>query len=313
LLQKIALLQQRARLVKKIRAFFDTRSYLEVDTPLLGTATNTDIHIQSIRARACNQNLYLQTSPEFAMKRLLAEGSGSIFQICHAFRDEEKGRRHHPEFTLLEWYSLGFDYVALMDQMEQLINELFGESLSYTRISYFECFQRYLGLDLQRASLYDFRAQVSEHVAGVDVLQLSQADCMDLLISQVIGKQFSGFTFVYDYPAEQASLARISRGNPLVAERFELFYRDMELANGFTELTHAAEQRARFEQDNQFRAESGLTPYPVDEDFLQALEQGLPECAGVALGLDRLLMVLLQLDRLSEVLVLDPQPVVAGT
>jgi len=138
-------------------------------------------------------------------------------------------------------------------------------------------------------------------------LQLSQTDCMDLLISQVIAKQFNGFTFVYDYPAEQASLARIRPDNPLVAERFELFYGEMELANGFSELTHASEQRTRFERDNQFRAASGLNPYPVDEDFLQALEQGLPECAGVALGLDRLLMVQLKLDSLSDVLVLDTQ------
>ncbi|MBC8212319.1 MAG: EF-P lysine aminoacylase GenX [Gammaproteobacteria bacterium] len=294
-------------MVKKIRAFFDARDYLEVDTPLLGVSTNTDIHIQSIRASACNQPLYLQTSPEFAMKRLLVEGSGSIYQICHAFRDEEKGRTHHPEFTLLEWYSLNFDYVALMDQMEQLIGELFESSLPFTRISYFECFQRYLGLDLHTAALDQFRDQVTQHITGIDVLQLSRADCMDLLISQMIGKQFSGFTFIYDYPAEQASLARIKQSNPLVAERFELFYGEMELANGFSELTHASEQRARFERDNQTRTENGLNSYPVDEDFLQALEQGLPDCAGVALGLDRLLMVLLELNAMSAVLVLDTQ------
>ena len=301
----ISTIKSRALIYKKIRAFFDGRSYLEVDTPLLGIATNTDAHIQSITAISCGSPVYLQTSPEFGMKRLLAAGSGSIYQICHAFRDEEKGTLHHPEFSLLEWYSLGFDYVDLMTQMQELICVLFERDITFQRISFFDSFQNNLSLDIATASLTECRHCVTQHIAGIEVASLSRDDCLDLLISQVVARQFKGFTFVYDYPASQASLAKIKKGNPLLAERFELFYNDMELANGFTELTDANEQRLRFQQDNLKRINSGLDEYPVDENFLQALELGLPECAGVAIGLDRLLMVLQQLTSMKDVMTLD--------
>jgi lysyl-tRNA synthetase class 2 len=164
-----------------------------------------------------------------------------------------------------------------------------------------------LGLDLYSATLDDLRGMVLEHITGIHVQQLSEQDCLDLLMSQVIAKQFTGFTFVYDYPATQASLARIKQDNPLLAERFELFYADMELANGFSELTDVVEQRRRFDLDNTQRSAMGLPACAVDEDFLSALEQGLPDCAGVALGLDRLLMVMLEQDSIADVLVLDSQ------
>ncbi len=298
-------LQTRALIYKKTRAFFDDLGYLEVDTPLLGKATNTDFHIQSITANACSSPHYLQTSPEFAMKRLLVEGSGSIYQICHAFRDEEKGLLHHPEFSLLEWYSLGFDYQALILQMQELINFLFEQEVTFQKISYFDSFYSHLNLDLQSASLSQCRDTVLAHIAGIDVNQLSWDDCLDLLMSQVVSKQFEGFTFVYDYPASQASLARIKAGSPHLAERFELFYQDIELANGFSELTDAKQQLLRFQQDNAMREAAGLVTYPVDEDFLQALEQGLPDCAGVALGLDRVLMVKHQYESIHDVILLD--------
>jgi elongation factor P--(R)-beta-lysine ligase len=288
-------------MLKQIRAFFDARDFLEVNTPLLSISTNTDVHIQSITATVNRQTMYLQTSPEFAMKRLLVGGSGCIYQVAHAFRDEEKGRRHQPEFTLLEWYSLGFDYQQLMDQVQQLIDGFIDAPAQFEKITYHGAFKGYLQLDIDKDSDDTLRACVNTHINGVDSYLLSRADCLDLLISEVIAKQFKGFTFVYDFPSQQASLARLKPDNPKVAERFELFYQDMELANGFTELTDAREQRARFEADNQKRIESGLSPYPVDEDFLQALEQGMPNCAGVALGLDRLLMVLLQKDSIQEV------------
>ena len=298
-------IQKRALIYQKIRAFFNALHYLEVDTPLLGKSTNTDIHIQSIQATTCDRPVYLQTSPEFAMKRLLAAGSGSIYQICHAFRDEEKGRYHHPEFTLLEWYSCGFDYQALMTQLEELIGSLLDVTLPFQRMSYFECFKTHLQLDLKSASLDDCRQCVSQHIPGIDTLQLNRDDCLDLLISQVISKQFKGFTFVYDYPSSQASLSKLKQSNPDVAERFELFFNELELANGFSELTDSKEQRIRFEQDNARRVESGVQTYPIDEDFLQALEQGMPECAGVAVGLDRLLMVMFEEESLKPVLTLD--------
>lgn len=289
-------------MLKQIRAFFDARDFLEVDTPLLSISTNTDVHIQSITATVNNQIQYLQTSPEFAMKRLLANASGSIYQICHAFRDEEQGRRHQPEFTLLEWYSLGFDYQKLMHQMQDLINDLSEAQNLFSKMTYHGSFQHYLQLDIENDSDDALRACVDKHINGIDSHQLQRADCLDLLISEVIAKQFEGFTFVYDFPATQASLAKLNAENPLVAERFELFYNDMELANGFSELTNANEQRARFEMDNQLRQASGLSTYPIDEDFLAALEQGMPDCAGVALGLDRLLMVLLKKKSIQQVL-----------
>jgi lysyl-tRNA synthetase class 2 len=294
-------LQQRARLYQRIRAFFSRLDYLEVDTPLLSASTNTDIHIESIEARVCGQTQYLQTSPEFAMKRLLAADSGSIFQICHAFRDEEQGRRHRAEFSLLEWYSVGFDYQQLMDQVEALIRTIVGEQSAFQRLTYAQCFEQTLGLDIFNITLSELQQAVGRQISGIDRLSLSANDCLDLLISEVIAKRFEGYTFVYDYPAEQASLARISRQDSRVAERFELFYHDMELANGFSELIDAAEQRTRFEQDNARRVAAGRKPCPVDEDFLAALEQGMPVCAGVALGLDRLLMVLQAADSITQV------------
>jgi elongation factor P--(R)-beta-lysine ligase len=288
-------------MLKQIRAFFDARDFLEVDTPLLSTSTNTDVHIQSIRATVNRQTQYLQTSPEFAMKRLLADGSGSIYQICHAFRDEEQGRRHQPEFTLLEWYSLGFDYQQLMDQVQKLIDNISERENLFNKKTYHGCFKHYLQLDIDNDSDATLAACVKKHINGIDPEQLTRADCLDLLISEVIAKQFEGFTFVYDFPATQASLAKLNADNPDVAERFELFYNDMELANGFTELTDAREQRERFEADNLQRVETGLAPYPIDEDFLLALQKGLPDCAGVALGLDRLLMILLDRDSIQKV------------
>lgn len=295
----------RARMYQRIRAFFDAQGYLEVDTPLLGVSTNTDVHIQSVKANACNRLFYLQTSPEFNMKRLLAAGSGSIYQICHAFRDHEQGRRHHLEFTLLEWYSLGFGYFELMDQLGQLIEYLSEKYISIHRVSYFDSFNNLLGLDVCEADIEECQDCASRHVPGINAKQLKRDECLDLLISQVIAKRFTGYTFVYDYPASQASLARLKPGNSLFAERFELFYNDIELANGFSELTDARQQQQRFEQDNLMRVEQGLETIPIDEDFLQALKQGMPDCAGVALGLDRLLMIEMGEDTIGNVLSVD--------
>ncbi len=298
-------LDQRARLYRHIRAFFDALNYLEVDTPLLGISTNTDIHIQSIEASINSSTCYLQTSPEFAMKRLLVETNRSLYQICHAFRDEERGRLHHPEFSLLEWYSVGFDYLQLMDQVESLMNQLFVMSKRFSRLSYFDLFQKLLDLPIVESDRQLCRQRVKERIAGIEVNNLGKDDCLDLLMSQVISKTFDGFTFVYDYPASQASLARLRQDDSHKAERFELFYNDTELANGFSELTDAREQRQRFEQDNLLRRNQGLQPYPLDENFLMALEHGLPQCAGVALGLDRVLMILSKIDRLGPVLSLN--------
>jgi len=294
-------LKYRARVYRQIRTFFAGRNVLEVETPLLSKSSNPDPQVASMLARNQGQDLYLQTSPEFAMKRLLAAGSGSIYQICRAFREGEKGRRHHPEFTLLEWYRVGFDYQALMDEMEQLIDELSGKSNVYRRLSYQDLFLEYAGIDFLNIELAELRIACSELISGTSTSELDFDQCLDLLISLAISPQLEGYVFVYDYPISQAALARANRANPLLAERFELFYNDLELANGFSELVDARLQRGRFEKDNGRRASEGLPVYPVDNALLDALESGMPDCAGVALGLDRLLMVLLGLDSIDQV------------
>ena len=295
-------LQHRARIYRQIRAFFEAREFLEVDTPLLSRTTNTDAQIDSMRVDSQGQALYLQTSPEFAMKRLLAAGSGSIYQICHAFREAEKGRRHHPEFTLLEWYRIGYDYHALMDQMEELIDVLSEQTNIFQRLPYRDILIEYTDVDIDRMQLPEVRTRACELVPGTDTSKLDFDQCLDLLIGMVVSPRLEGYVFVYDYPVSQAALARVSRTKPMVAERFELFYNALELANGFSELIDANQQRRRFERDNSQRRARGLPVYPLDEQLLAALESGMPECAGVALGLDRLLMVLQGLDCIDQTL-----------
>ncbi len=298
----LTVIQQRARIYRQVRAFFDARECLEVDTPLLSPSTNTDANIESIKASSLGQTLYLQTSPEFAMKRLLAAGSGSIYQVCHAFREGEKGRRHNPEFTLLEWYRIGFDYQQLMDEMEMLIDDVSDELNQYQRISYRQLVLDHIGVDIDKIELLDLRERVDKLVPGTRSAELDVDQCLDLLISLIIAPEMKGYVFVYDYPVSQAALARVKMSNPTVAERFELFYNGLELANGFSELCDSPQQRQRFEKDNNRRLGAGLEPYPIDELLLSALSSGLPECAGVAIGLDRLLMVLLGKDSIDQVL-----------
>ena len=293
---------QRARLLRGIRAFFDDAGFLEVDTPLLDAAANPDPQVQPVVAQVNGRRRYLATSPEFAMKRLLAAGSGSIYQIAHAFRDEEQGRRHLAEFLLLEWYAVGFDYRQLMAQVEDLLRHLWPEAPGdFRRLGYVEAFERHAGLNPLNEPVEGLRAAAAACAPGLRSADLSRDDCLDLLMSLKVAPAFEGFTFVVDYPASQAALARLKPGDPRLAERFELYFGDLELANGFGELTDAAEQRARFEADNTRRAALGLPPCPVDEALLGALEQGLPECSGVALGLDRLLMAMTGAARIDAV------------
>ena len=236
------------------------------------------------------------------MKRLLAADSGSIFQICHAFRQGETGRRHNSEFSLLEWYRVGHDYQQLMDEMELLITTLSLHQCKFERISYKDLFRQSLSLDIDNFTLESMRTECTRRVAGTDSTQLDFDQCLDLLLGMVIAPTMRGYQFVYDYPVSQAALARVSANDGSVAERFELFFDGIELANGFSELTDADQQRARFERDNLLREERGLPRYPIDENLLAALEAGLDDCAGVALGLDRLLIVLLELDSIDQVL-----------
>lgn len=292
-------LRLRARLLARTREFFAARGVLEVDTPLLMRRGVTDPQLHSLRAELpgnAGKQGYLQTSPEFAMKRLLAAGSGDIYQICHVFRGEEQGPQHNAEFTLIEWYRLNCSLEVLMSEVDALVRELLETRAggASERISYVELFKRNLGVDPLQASLQDLRdATVALGFDERLALQLDRDGLLDLLIGARIGPGLGTQApcFVHRYPASQASLARLDSADERVALRFELYRGGIELANGFEELADARQQRARFTADQGLRAERGLPVPEIDERFLAALEQGLPQCAGVAVGFDRLVML----------------------
>lgn len=313
-------LHLRATLLARLRGYFAGQGVLEVETPLLASAGVTDPHIPSFTladsgmssGQGGDARRYLNTSPEFAMKRLLATGAGPIYQVCKAFRRGEQGRHHNPEFTLLEWYRPGFDDHRLMQDVAALLAVLaegVRELGSVEYRSYHDCFQQQLGLDPHTATAQALRDCARQHDLPV-VCGLADDDrdgWLDLLMSHSIQPQLGRGhpCFVYDYPESQAALARVRPGNPAVAERFELFIDGIELANGFHELQDADEQRARFEADLAQRRADGLEMVVIDERLLAALDAGLPACAGVALGLDRLQMVLTGETHLRDVLAFD--------
>ena len=294
-------LRLRAELLALVRRFFAERGVLEVETPLLSAATVPDLHLASLSLRleapGAPSRAYLQTSPEFAMKRLLAAGSGAIYQVCKAFRDGEAGRSHNPEFTILEWYRPGLDHFALMDEMDELLAAVLGTGPA-ERVAYGRVFERHLGIDPHRAPIADLRR--AAEACGVELAGAGPEDrdgWLQLLMSHAIEPELGRGrpSFVHDFPASQAALARVrppaEAGGVALAERFEVYARGVELANGFHELADAAEQRRRFERDLERRRDAGLPAVPIDERLLAALDAGLPDCAGVALGIDRLLML----------------------
>ena len=294
-------LQARARLLRNIREFFFAKGVMEVETPLISMAGNTDPEIQSIRA---DNGGYLRTSPEFALKRLLAAGSGDVFELGRVFRSGESGRNHNPEFTMLEWYRTGFTYHELMDEVASLVRHCGHgkfDQWPQQKLSYQQLFLKYTGLDPFTADEKELRARAKDH--GVDDIELSHKQWLDLLLSVVVQPAMPGecLTFVHDFPADQAALARVRPGNPPVAERFELYLGRTELANGYQELTDAREQKQRFNNENRQRESSGKDVYEIDQHLINALGHGLPECAGVALGVDRLLMVLSGARSINEV------------
>jgi lysyl-tRNA synthetase class 2 len=305
-------LRKRARLLNRIRGFFLDAEVLEVATPACSFHGSTAPGIASMTTRyvgpvhPAGRTLYLHTSPEFAMKRLLTAGSGPIYQICQVFRNGELGRFHQPEFTLLEWYRPGFDHYRLMDEVAALVGSVSDRPLPERRLSYAELFLEHLEIDPHRAEPSALRAHALElKVPGADTLELAGSDAwLDLLLTHCIEPRLPAgtLTFVYDYPASQAALARIRPGDPPVAERFELYLGGMELANGFHELADADEQRERFRRELAARQAQGQEPIPMDFRFLAALKAGLPDCAGVALGVDRLLMWLTGSKRIEQVL-----------
>ncbi|GAB1268008.1 elongation factor P--(R)-beta-lysine ligase [Aurantivibrio infirmus] len=292
----------RDQLYKDIRRFFARRNYLEVETPILGIGGTTDPHIQSFRTEFQDTQYYLQTSPEFFMKRLLAAGSGPIFALTKAFRQEEVGRFHNPEFTLLEWYMPGFDDHRLMEEVGEFLVSMLGLSCSF--ISYREIFQKVLGVDPHLAGLVDLKSLAKKHL-DCDWQDEDRNTWLDALFSHVIQPGLTdGIIFVFDYPASQAALAKITTAENgiKVARRFEVFVNGVELANGYWELTDAKEQEQRFHNDQQKRKELGLAEINSDDQLIQALASGLPDCAGVALGVDRLLMLKTNSPHIKDVL-----------
>ena len=303
----LANLKLRAALLEKLRAFFEARGMLEVDTPVLSYAGATDRHLASFQLEHPHSGrLYLQTSPEFPMKRLLAAGAGDIYQVCKVFRGDESGRLHNPEFTLVEWYRLGFDAHRLMQEVAELIGTLVPAAhrpVEY--LTYRDAFQQIAGFDPfttdKSACLRSLQAAGRTLLAD-DMLDLD--GWLDLVAGDLVYPQLgrNRLTFIYDYPASQAALARVRPGNPPVAERFEAFFDGFELANGFHELTDANEQRRRFVADNAWRRAQGLPEVRMDENLLSALAHGLPDCAGVALGFDRVLMLAAGVASIKEII-----------
>lgn len=310
----IEALRLRARLYATIRAFFAGRDVLEVETPVLSRAGNTDPNISSFhlefsgRTDGAPRTRWLRTSPEFPLKRLLAAGVGDCYELGRVFRDGEAGGRHNPEFTMLEWYRVGFGHHALMDETAQLVQDalaLVGRSLQYERLSYRELYSRHLGIDPLQADVPALQAALGDVV--LDPAGLTRDDWLDLLMTHRLQPAFprDQLLAVYDYPASQCALARIRADEPPVAERFELYLGPLELANGYHELLDAPEQRARFERDVAVRGARSQTAPPIDDALLAALGQGLPACAGVALGVDRLLMAMAGTDRIADVLAFE--------
>tara|TARA_R110000823_G_scaffold125385_7_gene252100 strand:+ start:23250 stop:24203 length:954 start_codon:yes stop_codon:yes gene_type:complete len=306
---KLQILQRRAQLLATIREFFATRGVLEIDTPLLCSSSVTDPALEPLlveRGVSVCAPRFLQTSPEYAMKRVLAMFGEPVFQICKAFRDGEAGARHNPEFTLLEWYRPGFDHHQLMAEVAGLVVHCIGERPLH-KYAYRELFVAELGVDPMTATATTLASVAAEHV-DTGNLDGDRDMWLDLLMSHVIEPRLAGrgMCCVFDYPASQAALARnVPAGDVEVGQRFELYVDGLELANGYCELADAAEQRRRFEADNARRSERGQPVRAVDEQLLAALEYGLPDCSGVALGVDRLLMLAVGSADIREVLAFD--------
>lgn len=300
----------RAQLLASIRSFFAERDVMEVDTPIVASAGVSDPHLSNATTRLSwgalrDTELYLQTSPEYAMKRLLAAGSGCIYQIAKVIRDDEIGKLHNPEFTLLEWYRVGFDDRMLIDEVDELLQRTL-ECRPAERISYQQLFIDQLAIDpLTKQGCEQLKSWLVAQDIGDWIASETDDDvllqlAMSHFIEPNIGQDRP--TVVYDFPASQAALARLDASNPEVARRFEVYFQGVELANGFYELTDHKEQAERFTLDNRLRAKLGKPKAVIDEKLLAALKSGLPDCAGVALGIDRLLMLKWQASDIDEVM-----------
>ena len=298
----------RAKLLAEIRRFFTDRGLLEVETPVLSEFGVTDVHLATFSTEFISpfgeqsKTLWLSTSPEYHMKRLLAAGSGPIFQIGKVFRNEEAGNRHNPEFTMLEWYRPHFDMYRLINEVDDLLQQILecppAESMSYQF-----AFQQYVGLDPLSADLSELAEKAKKHqLIGAE--NENRDTLFQFLFSTVVEPQIGQEVpvVVYHFPASQAALAQISSEDLRVAERFEFYYKGLELANGFHELSDAREQLRRFQQDNLQREKMGLPVRAIDTRLLAALQAGIPNCSGVALGVDRLLMIAMGTESIKDVI-----------
>ena len=305
--------QKRASILQEIRQFFAERNVVEVETPALSQGTVTDVYLDALTCKynflaesnsEQSTDLFLQTSPEFHMKRLLASGYGCIYSIAKAFRHEEAGRYHNPEFTMLEWYRIGFDQFELMSEVADLLKLVIGGDKAKFS-SYQDMFIETISVDPLIATFDELVEILNKHDKAADwLIEMNDVDLLLQFIFTEIIEPTIGVNepmFIYDFPIAQASLAKRSIDDPRVAQRFECYFRGIELVNGFNELTDASEQVARFEQDNAKRKQQGLAVKPIDGNFIAALNHGLPQCSGVALGIDRLVMLVLDIQDISEV------------
>jgi len=311
-------LRLRAALNATLRTFLEQRGVVEVETPVMSVAGNTEPNIASFslafsgRTEGGPRTRWLRTSPEYPLKRLLAAGFGDCYELGRVFRDGEAGGRHNPEFTMLEWYRVGWNHLRLVDEVAELVNAslaLVGRSAGLVRMRYRDLYRERLGLDPMTASELELRAALGD--VSIDPNGLTRDDWLDLLMTHRLQPGFAPDTLlaVIDYPATQCALARVSPGDSAsggypVAERFELYLGPLELANGYHELADPDEQRARFVRDGEVREARGDTVPPRDEHLLAALH-ALPDCAGVALGVDRLMMALVETPRIADVLAFD--------
>jgi lysyl-tRNA synthetase class 2 len=306
--------KRRSDILTQIRAFFQMKDVTEVETPSLSIGTVTDPFLDAFVSKYnffsdnnvnTSLQMYLQTSPEFHMKRLLSSGYQCIYQICKAFRHEDFGSQHNPEFTILEWYRLGFDQHSLIKEVNELLSAVLGTKTFY-KITYQDLFIKFINVDPLSTHFDELYDVILHHDKGADWLYESK-DCdllLQFIFSEIIEVEIGKDQpyFVYNFPIAQASLAKVCPNDKRVAQRFECYFKGLELANGFNELTDANIQKTRFNQDNDKRKELGLPERNIDKNFIDALYSGLPQCSGVALGIDRLLMIALNKPSIEGVL-----------
>ncbi len=306
----IITLKKRAELLHRVREFFAKREVLEVETPSISQFPTIDLHLESFSVKIDQPDRslsYLITSPEYHMKRLLCAGIGSIYQICKAFRREEIGEKHNSEFTIIEWYRVGWDHWKLMEEIEDLLDTMLHTGKA-DRLSYREMFLKFLKVPPHNVTMNVFLNLCTErNLTPPESLKngsVSIDERLEFLMGMVIEPQL-GLTkpvFIYDYPASQANLAKLYEDNPELSMRFELYYKGLELANGFCELTDAEKQENRFIKENKTRKKAGKTILPIDQLFLDAMRAGMPNCAGVALGFERIVMLALGINDIDKVM-----------